>query len=114
MTAKQFYGAALALAMVGLVANVAWASEGDRMVYGAGMETSAVWQQSGSRNTVATLQFEAWIDGFFSGYNTASEGTDFIAPKPAADGNYPPPANPRGAKSQILGAQSQDRFSIFF
>ena len=28
----------------------------------------------------AAQQLQAWIDGFLSGYNTASEGKDFIAP----------------------------------
>jgi hypothetical protein len=47
------------------------------------MVTCAEWQQYRSTgNKAAVLQLEAWIDGFLSGYNTASEETDFIAPKP--------------------------------
>jgi hypothetical protein len=88
MMAKQVYGAAIAFAIVGLMANVARAAEGDRLVYGAGMETCAVWQKSRSGNRVAELQLQAWIDGFFSGYNAASEGTDFLMPRPETVAYY--------------------------
>ena len=84
---KQVSGAALALAIVGLMANVAWAD--NRMFYGAGMETCAVWKQSRSGNKVATLLLQAWIDGFLSGYNVGSQATDFIAPKPESVAYYP-------------------------
>ena len=92
MMAKQVYGAALALAMAGLMAvpaNVVWAADGVRMVYGPGMLTCAGWRQHRSTgNKAATLQLQAWIDGFLSGYNTASEGTDFLAPQPTKDAYY--------------------------
>ena len=59
------------------------------MVYGPGMVTCAGWRQHRStRNKAATLQLQAWIDGFLSGYNTASEGTDFLAPQPMKDASY--------------------------
>jgi hypothetical protein len=63
--------------------NVAYAAEGDRMVYGIGMVTCAKWQKTrstGDRRAEAELQ--DWVDGFLSGYNTASDDKDFIAPKP--------------------------------
>jgi hypothetical protein len=56
---------------------------GDRMVYGAGMITCAEWQQYRSTgNKAAVAQLQAWIDGFLSGNNTASDDPDFIVPKP--------------------------------
>jgi hypothetical protein len=83
MMAKQVYGAALALAAVGLIANVAWAANGVRTIYGAGTATCGEWQQqrsSGSKHLV--VQLEAWIDGFLSGYNFKSDATDFLATRP--------------------------------
>jgi len=60
-----------------------------RMIYGTGMVTCAEWQQyRATRNKAANAQLEAWIDGFLSGYNTAIEGTDFIAPKPESVAYY--------------------------
>jgi hypothetical protein len=62
---------------------------GDRMVYGAGMVTCAEWQKYRSTgNKAAVFQLQAWIDGFFSGYNTASQDTDFIAPQPETVAYY--------------------------
>jgi hypothetical protein len=93
MTSKQVYGAALALVIAGLVAvsaKTAWAVEGIWMAYGPGMATCAEWRQyrsTGSRR-VAALQLQAWIDGFLSGYNAASQGTDFLAPKPEGVAYY--------------------------
>ena len=63
------------------------------MVYGAGMVTCAEWQQyrsnqNSNQNKANAFQLQAWIDGFFSGYNTASEGVDFIAPKPQTVAYY--------------------------
>ena len=59
------------------------------MVYGAGMVTCAEWQQyRKAGNKPAELQLQAWIDGFLSGYNTASNDTDFIVPKPESVAYY--------------------------
>jgi hypothetical protein len=104
MTNKQVYGAALALAIAGLMAlsaKAAWPAYGDRMVYGAGMVTCAEWQQYRSagrtvslqdrdalQNRIGALQLQAWIDGFLAGYNLASQGPDFIAPKPESVAYY--------------------------
>jgi len=91
MMVKQTYRTPLSLiASVALVmANAAQAADGDRMVYGAGMVTCAEWQQYRSTgNKGAVVQLQAWIDGFFSGYNTASEDIDFIAPKPETVAYY--------------------------
>jgi hypothetical protein len=69
--------------------NVVYAADGDRMVYGAGMTTCAEWQQYRSTgNKPASLQMQAWIDGFLSGYNVASEVRDFIIPKPESVAYY--------------------------
>lgn len=74
-------GGALVIVVLAASANVA--SAADRMVYGAGMVTCAEWQQHRSTgNKVANVQLQAWIDGFLTGYNVASEDVDFIAPKP--------------------------------
>lgn len=64
------------------------AADGDRMAYGAGMVTCAEWQRYRSTgNKPASIQLEAWIDGFLSGYNMESE-IDFIAPKPESIAYY--------------------------
>jgi opacity protein-like surface antigen len=71
-------GGALVIVVLAASANVA--SAADRMVYGAGMVTCAEWQQHRSTgNKVANVQLQAWIDGFLTGYNVASEDVDFIA-----------------------------------
>jgi hypothetical protein len=83
--AKQVSGAPLALAIVGLMANVAWAAEGGTKgtVYGAGTVTCGEWRQHRSTgNKAAELQLQAWIDGFLSGYNFGSDLFDFLAPSP--------------------------------
>jgi hypothetical protein len=55
----------------------------------SGMVTCAEWHQYRStRNKPASLQLQAWIDGFLSGYNTASESKDFIAPRPESIAYY--------------------------
>jgi hypothetical protein len=57
--------------------NVAWAA--GRALYGAGTLTCGEWQRHRStENKGATLQLQAWIDGFLSG---SGEEIDFIAPK---------------------------------
>jgi hypothetical protein len=59
------------------------------MVYGAGMVTCAEWQKyRTSGNKAYELQLESWIDGYLSGYNAASEGVDFIAPRPQSVAYY--------------------------
>ena len=82
----------ITVGLIALSVKVVWAAErrpGDRMVYGAGMVTCAEWQQYRSTgNKASVFQLQAWIDGFFSGYNTASEGIDFIAPKPESVAYY--------------------------
>jgi hypothetical protein len=81
--------ALLAVCLIAVPVNGARCAEGDRMVYGAGMITCAEWQQYRSTgNKVANAQLEAWIDGFLSGYNTASDDTDFIIPKPETIAYY--------------------------
>ncbi len=88
MAAAIRAGFLAALSMV-TTASPIWAADGDRMVYGAGMVTCAEWQQYRSTNNrPATLQLEAWVDGFLSGYNMASEGRDVIAPKPESVAYY--------------------------
>jgi hypothetical protein len=77
----------IAAALIATSSDAVCAAEGDRMVYGAGMVTCAEWQQyrsnqNSNQNKANAFQLQAWIDGFFSGYNTASEGVDFIAPRP--------------------------------
>ncbi|QHP70021.1 hypothetical protein EI171_23630 [Bradyrhizobium sp. LCT2] len=79
----------LAAGYVVTSAPAIFAAEGDRMVYGAGMVTCAEWQQYRSTgNNAATLQVQAWIDGFLSGYNSASSAKDFISPKPESVAYY--------------------------
>jgi hypothetical protein len=69
--------------------STALAADGDRVVYGAGMVTCGEWQRFRSTgNKPASLQLQAWIDGFLSGYNTASEDKDIIAPKPESIAYY--------------------------
>src|SRR5262249_28124036 len=80
MMAKQVLGATFALAMVGpmaIPANVAWGAA--TALYGARTLTCGEWQWHRSiGNKGATLQLQAWIDGFLSG---SDEEIDFIAPK---------------------------------
>ena len=58
------------------------------MAYGAGMVTCAEWQKYRSTgDKAATLQLQAWIDGFLSGYNMASD-VDFIVPRPQTVAYY--------------------------
>jgi hypothetical protein len=68
---------------VAVPANGAWAAEGGKgTVYGAGRVTCGEWQQQrSSGNKIKLFQLEAWVDGFLSAYNVASDGTDFIATK---------------------------------
>jgi hypothetical protein len=74
---------------IALPTSIVWAKEGDRMFYGAGTVTCAEWQQYRTTgNKPATFQLQAWIDGFLSGYNAASNDTDFIAPKPESVAYY--------------------------
>lgn len=54
-----------------------------KVTYGAGLVSCGEWQQYRSRNDkTAVLQLEAWLAGFLSGYNVASDDHDYLAPKP--------------------------------
>ena len=85
--AKQVLGATFALAMVGpmaIPANVAWGAA--TALYGARTLTCGEWQWHRSiGNKGATLQLQAWIDGFLSG---SDEEIDFIAPKATEVASY--------------------------
>jgi hypothetical protein len=79
----------LGLIIAGLIAMLtesAWAYDPrseNKLVYGAGMVTCAEWQKYRmAGNKPAQVQLQAWIDGFLSGYNTASDGTNFLGPRP--------------------------------
>jgi hypothetical protein len=94
MTKRPALKMRLGLIIAGFIAmsvESAWAYDpkaGDRIVYGAGVVTCAEWQQYRSTgNKSATFQLQAWIDGFFSGYN-AESGVDFLAPKPESVAYY--------------------------
>jgi hypothetical protein len=77
----QVYGAALALAIVGLVVVQAKSALAEkRTQYGPGGVTCGEWQQHRSTRNTAVFQLEAWVAGFLSGYNLASD-IDFLAPK---------------------------------
>jgi len=60
-----------------------------RMIDGAGLVSCGEWQQyRSSGDKPSSYQAQAWIDGFLSGYNSASDGTDFLIPKPSSIAYY--------------------------
>jgi hypothetical protein len=75
--------------MIAASVQAAQAANGHGISYGAGTVTCAEWQKYRSTGDKAsTFQLQAWIDGFLSGYNTASEDIDFIAPRPQTVAYY--------------------------
>ena len=83
------FGALSALVLRLLVASQsARAADENRMAYGAGMVTCAEWQKyRATGDKPATLQLQAWLDGFLSGFNMGSD-IDFISPKPTSVAYY--------------------------
>jgi hypothetical protein len=76
--------------LLGLVLGMAAADgasaqkkEGAKAVYGAGLVSCGQWQQyrlsDTNQDRASRFQLQAWIDGFLSGYNLASDVPDFIA-----------------------------------
>lgn len=58
-------------------------------MYGAGTVSCGEWQKyrlSGDKGN--TYQLQAWIDGYLSGYNVASEDVDVLASKPSSIAFY--------------------------
>jgi hypothetical protein len=46
------------------------------------MVSCGKWQQYRTAGGTGSLQLEAYIDGFLSGYNVGSDGPDLLAAKP--------------------------------
>ena len=67
--------------VLGLVAADG-ASAQNKTVYGWGMGSCGKWQQYRIARSTGSLQLEAYVDGFLSGYNAASDSPDFLAGKP--------------------------------
>jgi hypothetical protein len=67
-----------------LVAIVAadGASAESKTVYGFANIPCAKWQQSRTAKDTGSLQLQAYVDGFLSGYNLASTVPDFLAGAP--------------------------------
>jgi hypothetical protein len=79
--------ALLGFAIATVTASVASAQ--NRMIYGAGMVSCGKWQQyRSSGDKPNSYQAQAWIDGFLSGYNSATDGPDFLTPKPSSIAYY--------------------------
>lgn len=52
-------------------------------MYGAGTISCAEWQKYRVANDRPhAIQAEAWLDGYLSGYNSASDDIDFLDSKP--------------------------------
>jgi hypothetical protein len=59
------------------------ASAQNKTVYRAGLVSCGQWQEHRTTgNKASSYQLQAYVDGFLSGYNLASEGPDFLVGKP--------------------------------
>jgi hypothetical protein len=71
--------------LLGLLLSIAamdGASAQGRSVYGFASFSCGQWQQLRTAKDVGSLQLEAYVAGYLSGYNMASTGPDFIAGSP--------------------------------
>jgi hypothetical protein len=60
-----------------------------RVMYGAGTISCAEWQKYRlSDDKPNTLQVQAWVDGYLSGYNVASQDVDILSSKPSSIAFY--------------------------
>src|SRR5258705_4408335 len=58
------------------------ASAQNKTVYRAGLVSCGQWQEHRTTgNKASSYQLQAYVDGFLSGYNLASEGPDFLVRK---------------------------------
>lgn len=62
----------------------------DRVIFGAGTVSCGEWKDYRSHNDKASyFQLQAWVDGYLSGFNAASEGTpDYLISQPSAKALY--------------------------
>ena len=72
----------LLLGLVLVIAAADGASAQGRTTYGFSSHSCGQWQQSRTAKDRGSLQLEAYVAGFLSGYNMAFTGPDFIAGTP--------------------------------
>ena len=70
----------LGFALVIAAAGGAYAQ--DKTVYGFVGKSCGEWQEHRTANDVGSAQFQAYVDGFLSGYNMASDSPDLLAATP--------------------------------
>ena len=70
--------------LLGLAAVIAadGASAQGRAVYGFSSTSCGQWLQARTAKNRSSLQLQAYVDGFLSGYNFASDDPDFLASMP--------------------------------
>ena len=71
--------------LLGLILGIAAADSASaqgRTVYGFAMNSCGQWQQYRTAKDVASAHLEAYVDGFLSGYNMASDSPDLLAATP--------------------------------
>jgi hypothetical protein len=72
----------LLLGFVLVIAAADGASAQGRVVYGFIGKSCGQWLEVRAAKGVSSAQFEAYVDGFLSGENSASTGPDFLAAIP--------------------------------
>ena len=70
----------LGFALVIAAAGGAYAQ--DKIVYGFVGKSCGEWQEHRTAKDVGSAQFQAYVDGFLSGYNMASDSPDLLAATP--------------------------------
>ena len=75
MIRTLFLGFAVVIATDGVFAQ-------GRTVYGFSLTSCGQWLQARSTKNRASLQLQAYVDGFLSGYNFAADDPDFLASMP--------------------------------